>query len=313
VVTLVTHSDGFHADELLAIALLQDTLLRDQPVTVMRTREEEALAKAKADPAVFVIDVGLEHEPTRRNFDHHQSLTIGWPDGTPFSACGLVWRWLRAQGALQSWGEMDVLDALEERIVRPADRHDNGVGQPWPEGVMLMGYNRTAKDPVLARHQFDRALEVARDLWANVRLDVQKDMEACRRMSKALREPIHAEGLVVIEDMRSARFPLWAARLTERSSPHRPPLHVNLVLDRRKPDQWNVVSLPVTASDPFSCRCPTPEAWRGRSAWSVITPQGEVEVAFCHKSGHLTVVQGTLEQAIAVAECIQAQAAKGRP
>lgn len=304
--TIYTHSEAFHADELLAIALLQETVLKGVPVTIVRTRDPKELARVKADPTVFVVDVGFEYDPARRNFDHHQqTLTRAWPDGTPFSACGLVWTWLRERGELASWGEADVLDALEERIVRPADQHDNGIA-PWPEGVMLMGYNRSTKDAALARRQFDRALGVAKDFLANVRIETQKDMEACRRMRRALHEPIHAEGLVVIEDMRSSRFPYWAARLTEQMRRHGRPVTANLVITHRQPGQWNVVSLPATLTDPFSCKCPTPIAWRGQTNVPVALPTGPAELLFCHKSGHLTVVKGSLDQAIAVAQQIQA-------
>lgn len=297
-VTIYTHSQSFHPDELLAIALLQDTVLRDIQTQVVRTRDPEVLKKAQADTQAFVIDVGFVCDPEALNFDHHQkTMSLAWPDGTPYSSCGLIWSWLREQGALASWGDDDVLDAFKERLVIPADKHDNGIGSPWPEGVFLTAYNRSANDNKQARAAFDRALAVAHDLLSNVRLEVQKDIEAKRRMQRALAEPIHAEGLVVIEDMRAHRFVYWASRLTDGN--------VDIVITRRADGQWNLTSAPLSLDDEFSTKCPAPEAWRGRGMFTVATDAGDTILVFCHKTGFLTVVDGAIEQAVAVAQLIQ--------
>lgn len=296
---IYTHNQSFHPDEILAIALLQSTALRHGKTTVIRTRDPKVLAEAQQDPKAFVIDVGFVYDPAMLNFDHHQkTMTRAWPDGTPYSACGLIWSWLRERGHLVSWGADDVLDAFEERLVIPADKHDNGV-KAWDEGLFLMRYNRSNKGEEGGRVYFDRALAVAHDLLENVRLEVQRDIEAKRRMVRALAEPIHAERLVVIEDIRAHRFPYWASRLTDGE--------VQLVLTRRadSPSQWNLTSTPAVLEDEFTTAWPAPEDWRGRKDFTVSTPVGEVEIVFCHKCGHLTVVDGTIEQALAVAQLIQ--------
>lgn len=302
-VRIFTHSQSFHPDELLAIALLRDTVLRGQRTEIVRTRDSDVLNSAQQDPEAFVIDVGFLYEPERLNFDHHQkTMARAWPDGTPYSACGLVWVWLREQGTLDGWGGADVLDAIEERLVRPADRYDNGIGQPWPEGLFLSAYNRSSRSEDGVDTAFHRALRVAGELLVNVRLEIQHDMEAKRRMQQALAEPIHAEHIVVIEDMRAHRFAHWAARLSRGA--------VQLVITRRSDDQWNLTSVPRDLEDPFSIACPAPEAWRGQPGHTVDTVAGDANIVFCHKTGYMTVVDGSLAQAIAVAQHIVVQAAQ---
>jgi uncharacterized UPF0160 family protein len=297
-VTIYTHSQTFHPDELLAIALLQSTVLRGLRTSIVRTRDPEVLKTAQADAAAFVIDVGFVYDPQSLNFDHHQkTMSRVWADGTPYSACGLIWSWLREQGALDTWGATDLLDAFEAALVIPADKHDNGIGAPWPAGDFIAAYNRSAKGQKQASAAFNRALQVATDLIDNVRLDVGKDIEAKRRMQRALAEPIHAEGLVVIEEMRAHRFSYWAARLGGGV--------VDIVLTRRADGQWNLTTTPAVLDDPFSTQCPAPPDWRGQAGLMLQTQAGPAEIVFCHKSGYLTVVDGTLEQAIAVAQLIR--------
>ncbi len=62
---ILTHPGGAHKDEFLACCVL---------ISVHRTplvRREPGQADLD-DPATAVVDVGGEHEPARKNFDHHQ-------------------------------------------------------------------------------------------------------------------------------------------------------------------------------------------------------------------------------------------------
>lgn len=65
--TLLTHPGGAHKDEFLACCML----LGAAPTPLPLVRREPTPADL-ADAGVAVIDVGHEHDPARRNFDHHQ-------------------------------------------------------------------------------------------------------------------------------------------------------------------------------------------------------------------------------------------------
>ncbi len=68
-VTVVTHNGVFHSDEIFSVALLRFFY---KNINVIRTRDIKILKKAINIPEVFVLDVGGEYNPTKRNFDHHQ-------------------------------------------------------------------------------------------------------------------------------------------------------------------------------------------------------------------------------------------------
>lgn len=61
-----THSGRFHADEIVACALLKQ-LPEYADAQIIRTRDTEQLADCD-----IVVDVGGVFDPTRHRYDHHQ-------------------------------------------------------------------------------------------------------------------------------------------------------------------------------------------------------------------------------------------------
>ena len=119
----VTHSESFHADDVLAGALIREFLGIEK---IIRTRDPEALDKYLQDPSVLVFDVGGHHHPVMGNFDHHQA---GFKErdscGTMYSAVGLIWEHIKneATGAELS---TFVSKQLRDQLIRGVDANDNG-------------------------------------------------------------------------------------------------------------------------------------------------------------------------------------------
>ena len=67
---IITHPGSAHFDEVTAIAFI----LADNKSVQFRIERREPTAAELDNPDIWVIDIGLRHEPARRNFDHHQSL-----------------------------------------------------------------------------------------------------------------------------------------------------------------------------------------------------------------------------------------------
>lgn len=123
---IITHNRFFNLDEIAAIALL-DIFYLDGEFEVIRTRDEDILNKYKADSEAFVIDVGFKYDEKMKNFDHHQKeLTKVWSDGTPYSSCGLIWEFLKNEGALKSIPNNTKLK-LESNFIKRVDAQDNGI------------------------------------------------------------------------------------------------------------------------------------------------------------------------------------------
>ena len=67
---IVVHPGNAHRDDFMAVSILLATLDAAQVFRRDPTRED------LADPDTYVVDVGMEYDPQRRNFDHHQDKSL---------------------------------------------------------------------------------------------------------------------------------------------------------------------------------------------------------------------------------------------
>lgn len=338
---VITHAGAFHADELMAIALLErfaftsplrvalcwepqdvqaliehdrrppvpalvdERGVQDcrQPVWVFRTRQPELLEAARARPDVFVIDVGGHYDPTALNFDHHQAeMTLTWPNGTTYSSTGLVWRWLEDTGRLSSLPDQ-VRSSLAERLIEPLDAHDNGV-RLSPDGTAVEEYNRSGGgDPEVQLIQFEKALRLCRDRLENA-LHATTNRELARDVLAHAwsRASARGERFVILDEPLPGTD---GTRLLHEVSGG----HCLLLGLPSQSNRYSLISLPAN-EDRFSIICPVPESWRGRMDFSVDLGQlGSVHLAFAHKTGFMCVVEGGPKETRAVATYLTQSAA----
>ncbi len=113
---IVTHPRSAHHDDVLCLAYLMEA------DTVIERREP---AQAELDdPEVYVVDVGMQWDAERNNYDHHQS------EGVPESCCAfsLV---LKSRGmyetAQECWPWLKFVELYDTGGSRKIDACD-GVG-----------------------------------------------------------------------------------------------------------------------------------------------------------------------------------------
>ena len=167
---LVTHSGGFHADELLSSVIL--TRLFPQ-ARLIRSRAPEWIT-----PGVdrIIYDVGGKYDAAERIFDHHQRGAPLRDDGQPYSSFGLIWKhysrdYLTAFGLPEA--NIEVVHAsFDASFVLPVDLMDNGALSPSVAGPLagltLPALLETLKpvfddtDPEADDRGFHTALAIAR-------------------------------------------------------------------------------------------------------------------------------------------------------
>lgn len=289
-INIVTHWQNFHIDEIFAIVLLKVYL--DPDITITRTREQEKLKQACADPDVFVIDVGGDYNPSLKNFDHHQAqFQDTWDDGTPFSSCGLIWRWLKEQGAFKGCMNTETIREMEERFIKRVDKQDNGI-EYWNETTFITIYNRKANNDV-QDIQFQRALSVAEDFYRNMFGAIRNDIKSHKEAVKAIQQSEYLNNVIVMKSNNEFAFKKLNTLSNKKIA----------VLPYKGKSVWKIQSLP-KINESYSMQCPMPKEWRGLSHKELEYVSGIKGMVFCHKTGFMCVFEGDLESAINIANDI---------
>jgi uncharacterized UPF0160 family protein len=293
---LVTHSGGFHADELLSSVIL--TRLFPQ-ARIVRSRAPEWIA-AGADRVVY--DVGGAYDPATGIFDHHQRGAPLRDDGQPFSSFGLIWRhfgrdYLAAVGVPDAHVEI-VHAAFDNSFVLPVDLMDNGALSPSVAGPLvsltlptLLETLKPAfdeRDPEADDKAFHAALAIARSF---VEASVARSA-AKLRAEGVVRQAIEAAGI-----SRVLELPL--------GMPFRPAIvkagadHLLFVVHPREKD-WCLTGIR-RADDAFELRADLPAAWAGLTNGDLEAVSGVPGASFCH-NGRFIAAATTREAALAMAE-----------
>ncbi|WP_421905490.1 MYG1 family protein [Mameliella sp.] len=293
---LVTHSGGFHADELLSSVILTRLFPAAQ---LVRSRDTKWISPA---PDRIVYDVGRAYDAESGIFDHHQRPNPLREDGQPYSSFGLIWQhfgqdYLRALEVPEADVE-SIHHAFDQSFVLPIDLMDNGAMEPSVAGplagmtlpVLLETLKPTfdERGPDLDDQAFRRALEVARAF-----------VEAAVR-GKAAKRRAEAIVLAAIEGAGASRIlelpmgmPFRAA--IEKSGAD----HLLFVIHPRDSD-WALTTIR-KSGDTFESRADLPEAWAGLNDAALEAACGVAGARFCHNARFIAVA-ATREAALSMAE-----------
>ncbi|PTX52282.1 uncharacterized UPF0160 family protein [Gemmobacter caeni] len=294
---LITHDGRFHADEVLATAVLTRLFPEAE---VVRTRDQ-GLVQDPFSPDI-IYDVGGVYEPARRRFDHHQPGAPTRPNGDPYSAFGLIWARYAAPYLRQIGTDPSLIDrvaaSVDESLVRGIDLLDNGRLDPAQLGaaadltlpMLIEDLNPAFDDPSpeAERSGFDAAVRLAATLLENRALSA----EATLRADREVRGAIDASwGSPILELPRGAPF----GETISRSGAD----HIRLVVHPRKTD-WVVSTVSVTPGS-FVRRLDLPEAWAGLEGEALSEASGVGGAVFCHRARFMAVAR-TREGALRMAE-----------
>jgi uncharacterized UPF0160 family protein len=111
---IYTHSGLFHADDALAVAIVQNYLPIEGISIISRVRELPGTFNSSCDIAV---DVGGCYDPKRQIFDHH--FKGGSDDG--FAAAGKVWQTVELPQALKDRVYLTLIGAIDRADIGISD------------------------------------------------------------------------------------------------------------------------------------------------------------------------------------------------
>lgn len=307
-ITIATHDGKFHADEVVAVAIVQYLhKAMGHNVSIVRTRDP-----AIYNAASFRIDIGGVDDRLAGSFDHHQRQGAGFRqlDGlteVPYASAGLVWRdfgvrfletLLVSKKILAFKQTIDVVwEAVDRDFICPIDANDCGVNfrqSPIPQvvGEMNPSWIETKdlsedEETNLRLQRFFDAVRFGEEALINHVMQQVSQYEAKRKTASVIssNDPI----LFFPEPVP------WHNAILES-----PNDTAKLVIIRRNDRRYDIQTIP-TAKQGFANRMPLPAAWGGLNGESLDQVTGIKGGIFCHRALFIAAAT-SLEAAYAMAQ-----------
>lgn len=272
---IITHSGKFHADELMACAILKCVF---QVENITRTRFLPNFGQM-VDRHILV-DVGGVYDPALRMFDHHQKNAPKRPDGSSYSSCGLVWKHYGRDAIRSSRAPLTDLqitmiwEQIDAGIISAIDAVDSGEGslEGYTFSAALGSFN-VNNEELGEDLGFHDALVVAEQIIRNVIAETTARVFEADYVRSC---PTVCGGKVLVLD----RGVPW----------------IETVLDEEKFSSvefvmfphidgvtWRLQSVPSGRKD-FGKRKDLPAEWAGLSGAELETVCGVMGAVFCHKA-----------------------------
>ena len=281
---IITHSGGFHADELLSSVILTRLF---QKAELRRTRDRQWLSPS---PEKIIYDVGAIYNADVQIFDHHQRPSPLREDGQPFSSFGLIWKhygreYLTAMN-VPAYNVEEIHNIFDTTFVLPIDLLDNGAMEPSVAGplsvltlpALLASFKPVFDDPSPTADDdaFFTALPIARSF-----VEV-----AIGNFSAKLR----AQSIVLEAIVKAGQSPILELPM---GMPYRSALdeaqadHILFVVNPRGND-WTLNGIKLS-KDTFEQRADLPIAWAGMTDEALEDASGVKGAKFCHNARFIAV------------------------
>lgn len=302
---LVTHSGGFHADELLCSVVLT-RLFPD--ASLIRSRDE---VWTKPAPDRIIYDVGHTYDAQMQVFDHHQRPIPLRADGQPYSSFGLIWHhfgrdYLRALSVPKEHVD-SIHSSIDHSFVLPIDLADNGVLEPSEAGLLAgltLPILLESLKPVFderAPDADDRAFFDALPLARSFLEAAIKGSAAKARAETIVAASIEAAGTSEILELPMG-MPFRGAIEKMKAD------HLLFVIHPRDAD-WALTTIR-TSGDSFTNRADLPLSWAGLTDADLERACGVPGAKFCHNARFIAVA-ATRDAALAMAEIAVAESSQG--
>lgn len=261
----ITHGGVFHADEVIATAILSAI----EPINLNRT------FRVPEDTKAFVYDIG------GGAYDHHQRGGNGTREnGVPYSSAGLIWRDFGKQivSCEQAWAFVD------QELIAGIDAVDNGVlpGVDYPVkpasiSNLISGFNPDWDSKHKPDDAFLEAVSFAQGVLARAIASAESKARAKVLVDEAVKA---SEGRIIV----LPQFAPWQEYVLTSEDPKATDALFIIFPSNR--GGYNVQAIP-DAIGSFGNRKPLPEAWRGVPANDLQAVSGVSDANFCHKGGFI--------------------------
>ncbi len=264
--TVAVHNGTFHADDVLAVAILR---LLYPKIKIIRTRDPEKFNKAD-----FRVDVGRRYNPKTGDFDHHQNeFNKKRKNGIPYASAGLVWKHF----GMKFVNSKEGFNYIDGKIIQILDAEDNGVQtysteivHPYTLGNVIVSFNPnwqrrdSNKDKL-----FEKATLFTKNLLKR-EIDFANGMTKADKIIKDTISKSNGKYLVLDHVMP------WKKIVINNSN-------IKFVLHQQSDGDWFASAVPVKENS-FENRKLFPKKWAGLAGKELAQITGVEDSIFCHKN-----------------------------
>jgi len=266
---VVTHNDGFHADDVFAMATL-NIFFGSKITEVIRTRDEDIIESAD-----IVFDVGGMYDESKNRFDHHQKEDSGRRENNvPYAAFGLVWK---------KWGKeiclsQEVADIVDSKLIQSVDASDNGYSffeytqddiEMYSLNTVVRSFCSTWKEVDNYDETFLEVVKIAQKILEREIKIAQDKIEAIPLVQKAY-DDAEDKRLIVLDEY----YP-WGSVLSD----HEEVLFV--ISPNKLKTMWRINAVQSTS---FVNRKDLPTKWAGLRDTELEKVSGVLGAVFCHRN-----------------------------
>jgi uncharacterized UPF0160 family protein len=264
----VTHSGKFHADDVLAWALLCE--FTPTEIQLTRTRDSH-----KIQDADIVFDVGGIYSPKQLRFDHHQNEYQG-----KLSSAGMILNWLFSQKFLSE----KLYNVLKEQIVDYVDAVDNGIISPKAGIPCFTKIVENLNQGALSLDDFDSKFQQATNLTRLfISSLVQKENEL-ERSKELLFNAMNVAKETNCTLIELPHYIPWQPLYFSNDGINHP---TEFLMFPTIYNTWQVLAIPPEENS-FSQKKPLPIEWAGLRDKELSKVTGEPSI-FCHKNRFIAV------------------------
>lgn len=269
----VTHAGVFHADEVLATAILERAFGDIEVLRIIAVPDclpENAI--------IYDLGGGL--------FDHHQRDGNGCrANGIPYASSGLVWR-IYGKQALGALSDAERIQSfVDDALVSRVDASDNGFAtrfdsraqSPLTVTEAISGFNPVDGD----RESYDTAfLEAVKWMRAVLDNSIQSaiaSISAEKEVNRAIENAVN--GLLILD-----RYQPWKKVLADSENPQTDSIIAVIYPSVRGGFNWQIACRDQAGASP---RFLAPQDWWGKEGEELQRECGVDDALFCHRSGFI--------------------------
>lgn len=270
---VVTHGGVFHADEVMAVAILSEIFGREMKVS--------RVFKVPNDlpDGTIVLDIG------GGKYDHHQRGGNGAREnGVPYASCGLIWREFGKELLKEVEDVENVWRLIDEQLISGIDAIDCGaiprceaVVKPMTISAIISSFNPAWDSTETPDEAFVKAVDEAKRIFDRLLSNTISKVKAIGIVEAAIENS--KDHIMVLET-----FVPWQDALFASDNPKAAEILFVVFPSNRGGFNWQAV--PESLGN-FAVRKSTPKEWWGASEKELQELTGVDDVTFCHPNGFL--------------------------